>query len=241
MRYQGQVGFVLHACPYRETSLLVELLSVDHGRLGVIARGVRGVRRHPLRSALQPLQHIRFDARQCGELAQLQMAEAIDAAPALVGVAAMSAFYVNELVIRLAPRQDPLPGVYLAYARVRTRLALGEAPGWTLRRFERDLLDALGLGVCHRYDGDGRPIEPGAHYRLDPEHGPRRLPPACGGDVPRAVIGRAVLALAADRMPAREDLPTLRRALRGVLAHHLGRRGLKSWELLGALARLTEG
>lgn len=239
MRYLAQPAFVLHARAWRETSLLLEVLSEDHGRLGLIARGVRSPKRHVLRAALQPLQHIRFDAVQRGELAQLTSAEAIDAAPRLADEAMLAVFYLNELVLCLAPRQDPQPDLYVSYALTRERLRAGEPLAWTLRRFERDLLDALGVGLGFDSDGDGAPIDPAARYWLDPEQGPRRLHSDRGhGERGGAATGRALLALAADREPEDEDLAGLRRALRPVLAHHLGGRVLKSWELMGALGRL---
>lgn len=241
MRIVAEPAFVLHARAYRETSLLVEVLSAQHGRLGLLARGVRGPRRHALRAALQPLQSIRFDALQRGELAQLQAAEALDAAPLLSGDAALAAFYVNELVLRLAPRQDPQPDLYVAYARVRERLRLDAGNrrqvAWLLRRFECDLLDALGFGLSLDVDGDGEPIDPAARYLLEPEHGPRRLLSDRGRAA--AATGSALLALAADRQPDEDDQASLRRALRAVLLHHLGGRGLKSWELIGDLGRLS--
>lgn len=244
MRYTAEPGFVLHARAYRETSLLVEVLSQEHGRVGLLARGVRGPKRHALRAALQPMQHIRFDAVQRGELAQLQAAEALDAAPLLAGDAALAGFYLNELLLRLAPRLDPHPGLYAAYATTRERLRGhgGDRTGlgWILRRFERDLLDELGFGLSFEADGDGAAIDPAARYLLDPEHGPRRLLSDRGqGERDSAATGRALLALAGDEKPEDEDLASLRRALRPVLAHHLGGRGLKSWELMTALGRLA--
>ncbi|MGH8084192.1 MAG: DNA repair protein RecO [Lysobacter sp.] len=236
MRLTGEPGFVLHGRAWRETSLLVEVLSANHGRIGLLARGLRGPRSQPLRAALQPLQSIRFDAVQRGELAQLRAAEALDAAPCLVGEAMMAGFYLNELTLRLTPRDDPQPDLFTAYARTRERLRAGEPLAWTLRRFERDLLDALGLGFEWNVDGDGEPIDPAARYRLDPEHGPRRLLSDRGrADREGAATGRGLLDLGADRQPGTADLPGLRRAMRGVLAHHLGPRGLKSWEMLGGL------
>src|SRR3546814_9567027 len=107
MRYDAEPAYVLHARPWRETSLLLELLTGNHGRIGLVARGVQGPKKHVLRAALQPLQHIRFDGVQRGELAQLRTAEAIDAAPRLSGEAGLADFYVSELTLRLAPRQDP--------------------------------------------------------------------------------------------------------------------------------------
>lgn len=239
MRIEAETGFVLHARPWRETSLLVEVLSAGHGRLGLVARGVQSPKRHVLRAALQPLQYIRFDAVLLGELAQLRSAEALDAAPQLAGDAWLAAFYLNELVLRLAPRQDPLPDLDAAYARTRERLRGGEALAWTLRRFERDLLEALGVGFELHCDGDGQALDPAARYLLDPEHGPRRLFTDRGqAERNAAATGRALLALASDARPDAPDLASLRLPLRAVLAHHLGARGLKSWEMAASLVHL---
>jgi DNA repair protein RecO (recombination protein O) len=240
MRYEAEPAFVLHARPWRETSLLVEVLTARHGRVGLLARGLQGPKRHPLRAALQPMQSIRFDAVQRGELARLTAAEALDAAPRLTGDAMLAGFYINELTLRLAQRQDPQPDVFVAYAMVRERLRADEPLAWTLRRYERDLLDALGFGFDWGMDGDGHAIDPAARYRLDPEHGARRVLSDRGhGDRSSAATGQALLSLARDTMPSIPDLAGLRRAMRVVLAYHLGPRGLKSWEMLGDLARVT--
>jgi DNA repair protein RecO (recombination protein O) len=240
VRIAGEAAYVLHARPWRETSLLVEVLAEQQGRLGLVARGVTGPKRHVLRAALQPMQHIRLDAVLAGELAQLRAAEAVDAAPLLQGDAALAAFYINELVLRLAPRGDPLPELFDAYGQTRAQLA-GDAPlAWTLRRFERDLLAALGFGFDLEADAEGAPIDPAARYRLDPEQGARRVRQDRGqGDRDTAATGSALLALAADTQPDADDLASLRRAMREVLAHHLGPRGLKSWDMLAELGRLS--
>ena len=238
MRYQAQSAFVLHARAWRETSLLVEVLTQEHGRVGLIARGVHGPKKQQLRAALEPLQHIRFDGVQRGELAQLSAAEAIDQAPRLHGDVMLAGFYLNELVLRLAPRHDDAGMLYAIYGETRARLGLELPLAWTLRRFERDLFEALGVGFAWDCDGDGVAIDPAARYLLDPEHGPRR---ALGdtGKTGRSqtATGRALLDLAADREPCADDMPGLRRVIRTLLWHHLGGRGLKSWELIAALPR----
>ncbi|MBD9468166.1 DNA repair protein RecO [Pseudoxanthomonas sp. PXM01] len=235
----SDTAFVLHARPWRETSLLVEVLGREQGRLGLIARGVQGPKRHVLRAALQPLQLIRLDGDLRGELARLVSAEALDAAPQPAGDAMLAAFYLNELVLRLAPRHDPLPDLFDAYARTREQLRAREGLAWSLRRFERDLIEALGFGFALDCDGDGESIDPAARYRLDPEHGPRRLRSDRGHEErSQAATGRALLALAEDVPPSPDDLASLRMPMRAVLAHHLGPRGLKSWEMIGELGRL---
>lgn len=237
MRIEDEPGFVLHARHWRETSLLVEVLSLNHGRIGLLARGVQGERKQLLRAALQPLQAIRFSAVQRGELAQLRSAEAEDAAPRLQGEAMLAAFYLNELVLRLAPRHDPVPEMHAAYATVRERLRVGESLAWSLRRFERDLLDALGVGFDLEHDADGEPIDPAARYRLDPQQGARRLLSDRGaGERNAAATGRVLLALARNLSPEAADLPGLRLSLREVLLHHLGGRGLKAWDMLRDLS-----
>jgi len=240
VRIVGEAAYVLHARPWRETSLLVEVLSEEHGRLGLVARGVTGPKKHVLRAALQPMQRIRLEAVQHGELAQLRNAEALDAAPVLQGDAAMASFYVNELVLRLAPRGDALPELFDAYGEVRARLGSDDPVAWTLRRFERDLLEALGFGLSLDVDGDDTPIDPAARYRLDAEQGPRRVRMERAGERDTAATGRALLSLAADEPPGAEDLASLRRALREVFAQHLGPKVLKSWDMLSELGRLSK-
>ncbi len=240
MRYAAQPAFVLHARAWRETSLLVEVLTHEHGRVGLVARGVHGPKKQQLRAALQPLQHIRFDGVQRGELAQLASAEAIDEAPRLHGDVMLAGFYLNELMLRLAPRHDGAGILYAIYGETRARLGLELPLAWTLRRFERDLFDALGVGFAWDFDGDGTAIDPAARYRLDPEHGPRRVLGDSGrNDRSHTATGRALLDLAADREPCAEDMPGLRRVIRMLLLHHLGGRGLKSWELIAALPRAS--
>jgi DNA repair protein RecO (recombination protein O) len=235
MRVEGQPALILHVRPWRETSLLVEALSRDHGRIGLVARGVRGGKKHVQRAALHPLQHVRLDYRPGGELASLHQTEAIDAAPRLDGERALAGLYVHELVLRLLPRQDPHPELYLRLLELREQLAGTPRLAWELRRFERDLLDLLGFCPRLDEDGEGRALEPDARYRLDAEHG---LQAVAGGRNADALSGADWLAYAQDRCPPEAALPALRRAMREAIAAHLGGRGLSSWELMPELTRV---
>jgi DNA repair protein RecO (recombination protein O) len=228
---EPQPAYVLHARPYRETSLLLELLTLNDGRVGAIARGVRGARGQPLRAALQPLQPLAVGLRGRGELPLLSGAEVQGAAPVLGGDALLAAFYVNELLVRLLPRQDAHPALFWRYASCLGELAADTPLGWTLRRFERDLLESLGYALQLDTEGDGStPIDPEAWYRYDPEKGP--MPSRQGGT---ALPGAALIALANDELPAPALLLPLRRLLRQRLAEHLGGRDLRSWGLLSEL------
>lgn len=234
MRIAGERAFVLHARPWRETSLLLELLTEGHGRIGAVARGVQGMKQQSKRAALQPWQAIELDAASRGELWTLARWEAVDAAPRHVGDAALAGFYVHELLLRLLPRQDAVPEVFARYAALRAELAAIVPLGWCLRRFERDLLEALGLGLAWGQTAEGDALDPAARYRIDPERGAWRD----RSHGVESLRGSALLALAEDRCPPTEELAELRRALRGVLAHHLGGKPLKAWGLMAEVARV---
>ncbi len=242
MRVLGQPAIVLHATRWRESSLLLELFTHEYGRIGVVARGVQGAKKQPLRAALQPLQRIRVDYLQRGELAQLRHAEASGHVPALVGDALLAGFYLSELAWRLLPRNDAHPQLFLRFADALDELAATQSLAWTLRRFERDLLDALGYAVDLRHDADDVPLDAAARYRIDPEHGVYRVrdPASRGAAAPGAggISGSALLALAEDATPSDMQLREQRIALRALIAHHLGARGLRSWGLLAEFARL---
>lgn len=229
MRLEQQPAYVLHSRPYRETSLLLECLTRDQGRLGVVARGVRGERARLKRAQLEPFQPLALDLLMRGELATLTAVETIGAPLRLQGDAGLSGLYLNELVVRLTERQDPFPRVFDAYAQTLQRMAGGESLAWSLRRFERDLLEAIGYGLQLQFEADsGEPLEPDAHYRYAVETGAVR----CAAGSARALRGSDLLALEQDRMPDNAGLKSLRDLVREVIRFHLGGGELRAWRVL---------
>ncbi|RDS80426.1 DNA repair protein RecO [Dyella monticola] len=235
MLIEQQPAYVLHVRPYRETSLLLECLTRDQGRIGVIARGVRSQRGRLQRSQLEPFQPLTLDLQWRGELATLRNAE-LSAAPfRLLGDAALSGLYINELVVRLTERQDPYPQLYHAYAQTLARLATGETLAWHLRRFERDLLTALGYALQLEFEANtGDPLQADNLYAYRAEHGPVR----CGANESHAVRGDDLMSLHQDHMPDAQGLHALRKMMREVIRFHLGGVELRAWRVLrGTLTR----
>ncbi len=232
-------AYILHARPYRETSLLLEAFTRDHGRIGLVARGVRGTRGQSQRAVLQPMQPLLLSWGGRGELLRLNAAEPAGSAPLLAGDSLLAGFYLNELVLRLLPRGEPQPDLFWRYAECLGALGEPDAPmAWELRRFERDLLAATGYALELEAAGEGgETLDPGGRYRVDPMTGPYRVRDATA----ESVSGAALLALGEDRKPDAEGLRELRRLLREVLRHHLGGRELRSWQLLSDLAGARRG
>ena len=231
MRIEQQPAYVLHSRPYRETSLLLECLTRDHGRLGVVARGVRRERARVQRAQLEPFQSLSLDLLLRGELATLQTAEHTSPPLRLLGDAGLAGLYLNELCVRLTGRQDPMPDLFDAYARTLPRLAGGEPLAWSLRRFERDLLEAVGYGLQLEFEAEsGEPLEPAQCYRYVVEQGPS----PCRPGTPHALRGADLQALASDDMPDAAGLSALRSMMREVIRFHLGGGELRAWHVLGA-------
>ncbi len=229
MRVEQQPAFVLHARPWRETSLLIEALTRDHGRVGLVARGVRAVRSRFSRAALQPLTPLSMSWSGRGELSTLSAAEPVGNALRATGETLLCALYLNELVARLLPRNDPHPGVFEEYFAAFTRLADDTAPAWTLRRFERDLLGHLGYGLVLEADAEtGESLDAAVDYAYRFEHGPVRWRIRDDG---LKVRGSALIALATDTEPKADDMAVLRRLLRALIARHLDGAELRAWSL----------
>ncbi|MFA6230561.1 MAG: DNA repair protein RecO [Rhodanobacter sp.] len=229
MRIEQQAAFVLHARPYRETSLLLECLTREHGRLGVVARGVRGERARLRRAQLEPFQPLVMDLLLRGEMATLTAVDVTGNTARLTGDVSLAGLYLNELVVRLTERQDPSPVLFDAYARTLRRLAAGESLAWSLRRFERDLLEANGYALQLGFDtGSGEPLSPDGSYRYLVDEGAV----ACAAGHPKALRGADLLALDRDVMPDNTGLKALRDMMRDVIRFHLGGGELRAWRVL---------
>ncbi|TAN05251.1 MAG: DNA repair protein RecO [Rhodanobacteraceae bacterium] len=239
MRVTAQPAYVLHTQAWRETSLLVEAFTRDFGRVGLVARGVRGARKRLSRSALEPLQALRLDWSGRGELQTLGAAEPDGLPCALRGDRLLSALYVNELMVRLTARNDANAWLFGRYAALLADLPVVPAPGWRLRCFERDLMTALGYAMQLDTVADtGAPVAAAAWYDYVPEQGPVAAGAAAQGVRLR---GSALLALAnaGDTPPGAEDLAALRRLMRMLIVNLAGRRGLESWRVLAESARVN--
>ncbi|MDR3386438.1 MAG: DNA repair protein RecO [Rudaea sp.] len=230
MRVEQQPGFVLHGRAYRETSLLLECMSRDHGRVALVARGMRREKARTPRALLQPLTPVLMSWSGRGDLATLTAIEAAGTPIVLAGEALLCALYLNELVARMTQRHDPHPPLFADYVETLGRLARGDPPAWTLRRFERDLLTHLGYGLLLEAEAEsGATLDPQHSYGYRHEFGPV---PWRGNDDGLKLRGTALLALAHDQMPDADDLATLRRLLRALIAHHLEGAGLRAWGML---------
>jgi len=230
-RVQLEPAFILHRRAYRETSLLLEVLSRDFGRTGLIARGAR-TKRSGLYATLQPFRLLLLSWVSRGELGTLRDAENQGTHSPIAGAAVASGFYLNELLMRLLHRGDPHPGLFDRYLTALQALCDNAAgPEPVLRVFEKRLLQELGYGLVMDVEAiDGEPIDASSQYVYEVERGP--VPYTGGAQEGVRVRGKTLLCFAAERL---EDDATLREAkqlMRYVLRRYLGDRPVGSRVLL---------
>src|SRR5207344_416575 len=123
-RVEHEPGYVLHTYPYKETSLIVEAFARRHGRVALLARGARRPR-SAMRGVLLAFHPLRLGWSGSAELSNLMQAEwggALQPAfSPLRGRGLMCGFYLNELILRLLPREDPHEALFDAYAEALAR------------------------------------------------------------------------------------------------------------------------
>lgn len=228
-------GHVLHHRPYRNSSQLLECLTADHGRVGLIAQGSRraGTGR---RAWLQPFVPLRLSWSKRGELGRLTHVEPEAADYALRGQPLLAGYYINELVLRLLPRDDANSDVFECYEACLAALARAAPLARTVRLFELELLRGLGYGLELDRDAiTGDPLQPERRYVFELEHGPKRADAASDG---AAFWGRELISIHSRALDDRESLRAAKRLLGRVLNSYLGQRRLKSRAVLEDIVEL---
>lgn len=210
-------GYILHHRPYRDTSRILEVLVRDHGRLTLFARGVRGPKPR-FGGVLQPFELLLLSFQVGREAGQLTGAESAESTPALPASRLMSGFYLNELLLKLMPRHDPMAEVFDDYRRALAGLRSQARVEAVLRLFEKRLLEAMGYGMDPASEArTGKAVEADGLYRFAPSQG---LIPARPGDT-EAIPGSSLLALAREELGEERVLEDARRVLRAALAERL--------------------
>lgn len=236
-RIELQSAYLLHSYPWRETSLIVEAFSLEHGRVSLLAKGAR----RPLsamRGALMAFQPLSVSWSGSGEVKTLHQVEWLGGFPLLQGAGLLCGYYLNELLLRLLPREDAHPELFNCYAQSLAKLALGMPREPLLRGFELSLLRELGYAPAFGLDAQsGEAVVSDGRYLVLPERGPIAAPSDMQGD-PLLIPGRALLALAVGDFSHPLTLNHAKHLMRRLINHHLDGRELASRRILMELQEL---
>ncbi|PSJ81162.1 DNA repair protein RecO [Neisseria iguanae] len=180
-RINHEPVFMLAAAPWRESSLWLEVYSRRYGRVALLARSARK-RMSELRGVLVPFVPMSASWYGSQELKTLHRAEWLGGWPQPQGRALFSGLYVNELMLKLTAREDPMPELYDTFAATMQTLCREPNHIAALRRFEWQLLHQSGYAPDLRHDVHGNEVDPDAQYWLRPEEALLPLAEANGLD-----------------------------------------------------------
>ncbi|MBU2954139.1 DNA repair protein RecO [Marinobacter sp. F3R08] len=222
-------AYVLHRRPWRETSLMVDVFSLNHGRMTVIARGANSAK-SPLKAQLQPFQPLVMDWAGRGDLKSLVQVE-VRTGPALTRTVALySGLYLNELLQRILPVADPHPTLFAAYIDALGCLSATTDVEPVLRRFELAFASALGYDFSWDLATDtGQSVESAREYCYDPEQG--IVSAVSPGVRLRNLRGEVLLELAREDLQSDSCRRLAKRVMRVLIDHLLQGRPLNSRSL----------
>lgn len=233
-RVQQQPAYVLHHRAFRDSSQILDLVTRDHGKVALVARGSRSARSR-LAGVLRPFLPLSVSWVSRSDLGTLTGAEATGAPAGVSGDAMLAAFYVNELLLNFLHRHDPQPEIFAQYERVIATLVGTSSIAESLRRFEIELLGLLGYALNLQHEaGTHAGLEPGTYYEYRVDQGPVAVGRSEG---PLVFSGASLKSIEARQFDDPEVLRAASRMLREVIAHHLGGKELKSRKVLKELHR----
>jgi DNA repair protein RecO (recombination protein O) len=234
-RLEDELCFVLHSYPFRETSLIVEVFSRQHGRVPLVARGARRPR-SALRGLLMSFQPLSLSWFGKHELRTLHSAEWQGGQPQLQGTALMCGFYLNELLLNLMARDDPHEQLFDYYRQTLQRLVHEVDHAATLRCFEKHLLQELGYALLLEHEaGSDCPIEHNKNYRYILERG--AVIDRGDSDVGLVVSGKTLLDIAVDDYSDVNSARQGKQLMRMLLNYHLDGVVLHTRELIKDLKK----
>ncbi|TNC99429.1 MAG: DNA repair protein RecO (recombination protein O) [Gallionellaceae bacterium] len=235
-RMQDELAFVLHSYPFRETSLVLEVFSRQHGRVPLVARGARRPR-SALRGLLMSFQPLSLSWFGKHELRTLHGAEWQGGQPQLQGTALLCGFYLNELLLNLMARDDPHASLFDYYQQTLQRLAQEEDHAFTLRCFEKHMLQELGYALQLEKEAvSGKPIAPAQTYRYILELGAIAETADASQGMP--IAGKTLLDMAADDYRDASSARQSKQLIRMLLDHYLAGKTLHTRELMRDLQKL---
>ena len=109
-------AFVLHRRPFRDNSVILEVITSQVGRVSVIAR-VSNKKTHKS-ALLQPFRPILLEYSGSAGLKNLVRCEELAPPLSLTGHHLFSGFYINELTLRLWPQNLESTQLFITYKQI---------------------------------------------------------------------------------------------------------------------------
>ena len=189
MRNEALIGYLLHQRPYQEKRALYYLFSQQHGvihgigkkgaplfmPLQLFATGKRDLKTFS-QINIAPLSSIQGSVTQdflAPEDSNANLAEALHH-ESISGQHQYAGLYLNEILWRLLPTEDPMPVLWQHYQNSLQQLKqplTADELRLCLRQFETYLFNELGFALTLKHDSLDQLIESNTVYRFLPDVG----------------------------------------------------------------------
>jgi DNA repair protein RecO (recombination protein O) len=227
-----QPAFILQQRKYRETSLIIDALTRDFGRISLLAKGVRKTKSKTA-GLLQPFIPLILSYVGKAELKTLTDVEMIQPFIEIKGLALYCGFYINELVACFLHKYDPHPEVFDYYGECLSALADGFGMETALRLFELKLMECAGYGLQLEYDNHGKSIELSKKYGFNVGQGPVAV-------MDGQFTGKTLQALSARELTDSLVLSEAKILMRMVIDVYLQGKQLKSRTVINKIMKHTK-
>ncbi len=222
-------AYVLHSRPYKNTSMIIEVLTREHGRMTLVAKGAKRAG-SPFQGCLELFTPIFIAWGGRSEMKTLYKAEVISGSGNLAGDLIFTGFYLNELIMYLLHKHEAHAALFDAYQDCLNNLQAGEDTELVLRYFELRLLNELGYGVSLDHElQTGEPVQADKQYTYNLEAGISS--DTSSDSAVLNISGDTLLALSAGEISTERQKSEAKRLLRSILEYHLEGRPIKTREL----------
>ena len=224
-------AYILHRRPYSNTSLLLDIFSLENGRFSAISRGGRSAKSQG--NCLQPFIPLHILCKGRGEVKTLVKYEASGQSLLKHGELLYCGIYLNELMTRLLSQHEAYPDLFAYYSYTLEQLSKEESDkDIVLRYFELQLLQEIGYPVNLDMDIKGDFIANNKLYDYVPEYGL-----TISSAVNTGISGNSLNALNARTLTDQQQRLDAKRLMRYVLSFYLGDKPLMSRQLFMPLIK----
>lgn len=220
------LAYLLYSRDYKDNSLLIDIFSLDDGKIRLIAKSKK-------KTGLLPC-FVRLELEYIYKQQLSILCETIELPTTftLKGKSLYCAYYLNELLLHLLPEHEPHPAIFQLYQQTLEQLSYQQVFEPILRRFELNLLNELGYAVDWQTTCElSQVVKEEKNYIYVHEQGIFLADSYLLVQHSPVISGKALLAMAKMNFNEAHLMQQIKQLMRYVLAQYLEHRTLKSREI----------
>ena len=236
-RVLKQPTWILHQRPYRDTSSIIDIFTRDFGRVSIIAKGGRSPK-SKFRGLLRPFFPIKLSWYSGKNLGNLVEIDVVGKPYNLIGDSLLSAYYLNELILKFLVKDDPQVEIFDLYSRTILDLIETGDIAPVLRKFELEFLKLIGYGLNLEFEAVTHlPVRDDLFYEYNPDIG---LVISDKKNDQYVFSGTDINAINQGDFQEKKTVKSANRLLKSIINFHLDGRRLKTRRVLEELKRFGD-